>query len=84
MNAQALLVTSVHRLHRKTVLKEFGSGCLLLLFFSISAFADTHYVSLSGSHTAPFTNWTTAATNIQAAIDVASSRRHGAGDQWGI
>ena len=39
MNAQTLSVTSVHRLHRKTVLKEFGSGCLLLLF-SISAFAS--------------------------------------------
>ena len=70
MNAQTLSVTSVHRLHRKTSLKEFGSGCLLLLFFSISVFADTHYVSLSGSHTAPFTDWMTAATNIQAAIDV--------------
>ena len=47
MNAQALSVTSDHRFHRKTVLKGCGSGCLLLLFFSISAFADTHYVSLS-------------------------------------
>ena len=27
-----------------------------------------HYVSASGSHTPPFTNWVTAATNIQAAI----------------
>ena len=71
MNAQALSVTSVHRLHCKTVLKGFGSGCLLLLLFSISAFADTYYVSLSGSHTAPFTDWMTAATNIQTAIDVA-------------
>ena len=70
MNAQTLSVTSVHRWHPKTGLKGFGSGCLLLLFFSISVFADTHYVSLSGSHTAPFTNWLTAATNIQAAIDV--------------
>ena len=70
MNAYTLSVTSVHRLHSKTGLKEFGSGCLLLLFFSISAFADTHYVSLSGSHIAPFTDWMTAATNIQAAIDV--------------
>ena len=72
MNAQTLSGTSVHRLHCKMGWKEFGSGCLLLFFFSISALADTHYVSLSGSHTAPFTDWLTAATDIQAAIDVAS------------
>ena len=32
-----------------------------------------HYVSLSGLHLAPFTNWINAATNIQAAIDVAEA-----------
>lgn len=33
--------------------------------------AATHYVSLAGGHIPPFTNWSSAATNIQAAIDVA-------------
>ena len=73
MNAQALSMTLVHRLYLTTSWKGFGSGCLLSLFFSISAFADTHYVSLSGTHTAPFTDWAAAARDIQAAIDVASA-----------
>ena len=34
------------------------------------------YVSPSGQHTWPFTNWATAATNIQAAIDVAGAGTH--------
>ena len=44
-----------------------------LLLAALSAAADTHYVSLSGNHVSPFTNWVDAATNIQAAVDVASS-----------
>jgi len=34
--------------------------------------ADTHFVSLSGNHVPPFTNWISAATNIQSAIDIAT------------
>lgn len=33
--------------------------------------SGTRFVSLTGSHTLPFTNWVTAATNIQAAVDAA-------------
>ena len=47
---------------------------LLLAVSSLSA--ATHYVSLESSNpTPPYTNWVTAATNIQDAVDVA-----GAGD----
>ena len=50
--------------------------CLVLCLSACSvvpAFADTHYVSLAGGHVSPFTNWSTAATTIQAAVDVAVS-----------
>jgi PKD repeat protein len=35
------------------------------------AFGATRYVSPTGGHVPPFTNWVTAATNIQAAVDAA-------------
>ena len=44
----------------------------LLLIISQKVDADTHYVSPSGGNVSPFTSWTTAATNIQNAVDVAT------------
>ena len=43
----------------------------MMVFFCFiqAAWAETRYVSLSGGHVPPFTNWADAATNIQAAID---------------
>ena len=45
---------------------------LLLAVSNLSA--ATHYVSLeSPNPTPPYTNWATAATNIQQAVDVAAT-----------
>lgn len=46
---------------------------LLLSGLPESAFAVTHYVSPGGNNTSPYTNWLTAATNIQAAVNVATN-----------
>ena len=47
---------------------------LFLMFFaSQNLFAVTNYVSKTGGHVSPFYSWENAATNIQAAVDVASS-----------
>ncbi|MBN1268410.1 MAG: hypothetical protein JXB04_02400 [Kiritimatiellae bacterium] len=51
--------------------------CRLLAFCclaaALSAHATTHYVSPSGGHNPPFSSWDDAATNIQAAVDVATN-----------
>ena len=47
-------------------------GILVTVVFFVflqASGAETRYVSLSGGHVPPFTNWVGAATNIQAAID---------------
>ena len=49
------------------------SVLFLIFFVSSNLLAVTNYVSKSGGHISPFDSWPNAATNIQAAIDIASS-----------
>jgi len=46
---------------------------LVIAAAAVNASAETNFVSLSGAHVAPFLTWANAATNIQAAVDAATS-----------
>ena len=52
---------------------HFASILAALLVSGALCHAIDRYVSLTGGHVAPFTNWADAATSIQAAIDAASA-----------
>lgn len=62
-------IHAVNRTIGKT--RWLAAGTALLC--ALPAAADVHYVSPSGLHNAPFTNWTDAATNIQAALDISGT-----------
>jgi len=54
----------------KTAIRLFTAG--LLLASTGSVLAEMHYVDVNSTNaTPPYTNWSTAATNIQDAVDVA-------------
>lgn len=58
---------------RSNAVKQPLLAASLSVLVAGSILADTHYVSEGGSDTPPFTNWTTAAHQIQDAIDDADA-----------
>src|SRR2546428_1803978 len=61
-----------HRNHARTLAARLFAAALLLVGAGSALAATIHYVDVNSTYaTPPFTNWTTAATNIQDAVDAA-------------
>lgn len=76
LNLVAVLCTK-GVLNGKDSMKLLGFTVGLVTSFSVSTFATTRYVwQGSPSPAPPYTNWATAATNIQVAVDVADPGDH--------
>ena len=63
------------KLNSKLEIRNWKVATATIIIFVVSPIisADTHYVSKIGGSVSPYASWSTAATNIQAAVDVASS-----------
>ena len=69
--SQKNLITNFYLEEKMTKMTKITITLFLMFFASQKILSAPHFVSRTGGHIPPFTSWDNAATNIQAAIDVA-------------